>query len=95
MIGILAALGALLAGLYLALRDGLPWAAARRTGLIRRPGDRARTVSRAEDPERFDAMLDRRRKGMMTGLAVALAGLLFAAWQILSVAFMSGAPTAG
>ncbi len=38
MIGILAALGALLAGLYLALRDGLPWTAARRTGLIRRPG---------------------------------------------------------
>ncbi len=40
-------------------------------------------------------MLDRRRKGMMTGLAVALAGLLFAAWQILSVALMSGAPAAG
>ncbi|WP_162998156.1 hypothetical protein [Brevundimonas lutea] len=52
-------------------------------------------MSRAEDPERFDAMLDRRRKGMMTGLAVALAGLLFAAWQILSVALMSGAPAAG
>jgi|GEM_PF-3770795 len=70
-------LGASLAGLYLILRDLLPWLEAQRTGTLHTRGHSRRKVFRADDPERFRTLLRNRTDGMLIGLLAIAFGILW------------------
>lgn len=73
---LLSGVGAFFGGLYLGLRDLLPYLGAKRSGVITRKGARAVRVRRDEDPERFDQLLANRAKGTAVGFGLAMAGAL-------------------
>lgn len=70
----LLAVGALLGGLFLALKDFIPYLTARSSGVIKRKGHAGRKVSRTEDPEQFNRLLANRARSASVGLLVAFAG---------------------
>jgi hypothetical protein len=74
-------LGAIGAGLLLALRELIPWMEAGRTGRIKTRGERAQTVIRDEDPERFEALLKRRFNAAGPGALFVVGGLVWLAWN--------------
>ena len=83
--------GAIGAGLFLMLREFLPWVEARRTGRVRRKGARAQIVTREAEPERFEALLQNRLKAAGSGALLILGGLGWLAWNALGlVASVSG-----
>jgi hypothetical protein len=69
--------GACLAGLYLILRDLLPFLAAHRSGVVRTRGYKREAVRRSEDPVRFKALLRNHIDGMVIGLLAVLFGILW------------------
>jgi hypothetical protein len=77
--------GAIGAGLLLLLRELIPWMEAARTGTIRTRGTRAQTVSRAEDPERFKALLQRRFSAAGPGALFIIGGLVWLGWNALGL----------
>jgi len=67
-----------LAGVFLGVRDLLPYLAARRSGLIVRRGYAGLKVRRDEDAERFARLLSNRARGMAFGFSLAvLAAIVF------------------
>ena len=87
---LLMGLGAIGGGLFLTLREILPWFAAQRSGVIRTRGARSEKISRAVDPERFNALARRRLKAAAPGSVVIQGG---AAWLALNiVALLARAP---
>jgi len=83
--------GAIGAGLLLALRELLPWMEANRTGRIRTRGDRAQTVLRDEDPERFKALLNKRFNAAGPGALFVIGGVVWLAWNLLGLLMMAAA----
>ncbi|WP_439470349.1 hypothetical protein [Brevundimonas sp.] len=83
--------GAIGAGLLLALRELLPWMEANRTGRIRTRGDRAQTVLRDEDPERFKALLKKRFNAAGPGALFVIGGVVWLAWNLLGLLMMAAA----
>ena len=83
--------GAIGAGLLLALRELLPWMEANRTGRIKTRGDRAQTVVRDDDPERFKALLKRRFNAAGPGALFVIGGLVWLAWNMLGLLMMTAA----
>lgn len=79
----LAGIGAVLGGLFLMLREGLPLLEARRTGVVRSKGHAARRIERSAEPERFEALCRARQKAVTAGALVALGG---AVWTLIQVA---------
>jgi|LauGreStaDraftv2_3_1035109.scaffolds.fasta_scaffold171826_1 hypothetical protein len=69
--------GACLAGLYLILRDLLPFLEAHRSGVVRTRGYKREAVRRSEDPARFKALLRNHIDGMVIGLLAVLFGILW------------------
>lgn len=69
--------GACLAGLYLFLRDLLPFLEAHRSGVVRTRGYKREAVRRSEDPARFKALLRNHIDGMLIGLLAVLFGILW------------------
>jgi hypothetical protein len=66
--------GAVFGGLYLGLRDLLPYLAAVRSGSITRKGALAVRVRRDEDPDRFARLLANRVRGAALGFGLAILG---------------------
>jgi len=60
-----------LAGLFLGVRDLLPYLAARRSGVIVRRGYAGLRVQRDQDAERFARLLGNRARGMAFGFGLA------------------------
>ena len=69
--------GACLAGLYLILRDLLPFLEAHRSGVVRTRGYKREAVRRSEDPARFKALLRNHIDGILIGLKAVLFGILW------------------
>ena len=69
--------GACLAGLYLNLRELLPFLEAHRSGVVRTRGYKREAVRRSEDPARFKALLRNHIDGMVIGLLAVLFGILW------------------
>ena len=69
--------GACLAGLYLILRDLLPFLEAHRSGVVRTRGYKREAVRRSEDPARFKALLRNHIDCMVIGLLAVLFGILW------------------
>src|SRR5262245_62137988 len=61
-------LGAFLAGLYLILKDLIPWLNSQRTGETRTRAYNSKLVLRSEEPDRFSALQRNRIDGMIVGL---------------------------
>lgn len=59
-----------LAGLYLLLKDLIPWLNSQRTGETRTRAYNSQLVRRAEDPHRFEALQKNRTDGIVVGLLV-------------------------
>lgn len=70
-------IGACLAGLYLILRDLLPFLEAHRSGAVRTRGYKRQVVRRAEEPERFKRLVRNHVDGMLIGLLAVLFGILW------------------
>ncbi len=79
-------IGALLSGLFMGVKDLLPYLSAQRSGVIARRGSGAVRVRRYEDPDGFARLLANRSKGatlalglfMLGALGLSLVGLAFA-----------------
>jgi hypothetical protein len=67
-------LGVLIAGLFLLLREGLPLVEAMRSGVIHTKGSRRQRVERAAEPERFAALIKRRRNALGGPALAVIAG---------------------
>ncbi len=83
---VLAGIGAVLAGLFLMLRELLPAFEAGRTGVIRSKGAAAIRIERAAEPERFEAMRRGRFRAARFGIGLAAAGMLWTILQIVGIA---------
>lgn len=68
-------LAAYVAGLFLLLRELIPWAKARTSGVVQTRGHKREKVLRSQEPDGFKALLNQRFKGMAPG-AVCLLGAL-------------------
>ena len=69
-----------LAGLFLFLKDFIPWQKAQRTGETRTRAYNSKVVRRADEPDRFEALQKNLTGGMIVGLltiGVAFAWYLF------------------
>ena len=77
--------GASLAGLYLILRDLFPWLEAQRSGVLRTRGYNRKRVLRAEDHERFRALLRNRVDGMIIGLLAVGVGICWAFFGLFAL----------
>jgi hypothetical protein len=77
--------GASLAGIYLILRDLLPFLEAQRTGILHTRGYNRRKVLRADEPERFKALLRNRTDGMILGLLAIVFGILWLVFWVLAL----------
>jgi hypothetical protein len=83
-------LGAVLGGLFLAIKDLFPYLAAKRSGVIDRKGARAVRVRRDEDPEGFARLLANRGRSMGLGLGLSLAGAVLIGLFVLAAYGSSG-----
>ncbi len=83
-------LAALLAGLFLGLRDLFPLLAAKRSGVIVRKGARAVRVERGADPEGFARLLANRSKGTTVGFGIAMLGLIGVGLNVLALVGFAG-----
>lgn len=75
-------LAAIIAGLFLTLREGIPWARALSSGVIHTRGARREAIRRTENPERFKAMTDRRFRAMGPGLICLAAASGWVIWTV-------------
>lgn len=78
-------IGACLAGIYLILRDLLPFLGAHRSGVVRTRGYKREAVRRSEDPARFRALLRNHVDGMVIGLMAIVFGILWAFFGLLAL----------
>lgn len=85
MIWLYSGLGAIAAGLFLSLREFLPWLEARRTGRLRTRGARSQLILRDQEPERFEILADRRLKAAGPGALFALGGVFWLGWNMLGL----------
>ena len=76
-------IAAVLAGLFFALRELLPYLSAQASGSIKRRGYNGGVVRRSEDPERFSALLRNRLKGALAGFGIVVVAVVV--WIALSV----------
>ena len=82
--------GAIFAGLFMGGRELLPYLAARRTGVIVRPGARDIRVRRDENAESFERLLARRGNGAAAGFGLAVAGAVVISLFVLAMSGFSG-----
>ncbi|MBB4081392.1 hypothetical protein [Brevundimonas lenta] len=87
----MAGIGAIGAGVFLTLREFLPWLEANRTGAVRTRGARPQLVRRDEDPERFKDLTGRRLKAAGPGLLILAAGFGWLFWNVLAIAVSTAA----
>jgi len=78
-------MAAYVAGLFLILREAIPWIRAVSSGEIQTRGHRRQTIRRAEDPQRFAAMAKSRFKAMGLGAIVLACAVGWTVWGVLSV----------
>jgi hypothetical protein len=87
---------AFLAGLYLFLKDLIPWLKSERTGETRTRAYNSKLVLRADESDRFGALQKNRVDGMIVGLLVIGVGIalyyfgLFALVLLVPVAVIIG-----
>lgn len=80
--------GAVLAGLYLLLKDLIPWLKSQRTGETRTRAYNSKLVLRSEEPDRFDALQRNRISGMIVGLLAIGIGVAWAYFGIFSLVLL-------
>lgn len=88
-------LGALLAGLFLVLKDLIPWAQAQASGTIRSRGHNRQQVRRSEDPDRFRALSRNRLKGAWPGVILLMAAFGIWFWTAVVPALLAAVAEAG
>ena len=81
-------LGAFLAGLYLILKDLIPWLNSQRTGETRTRAYNSKRVLRSEEPDRFSALQRNRIDGMVVGLLAIGIGIGSAFFGIFSLVLL-------
>jgi len=77
-------IGAYLAGLFLLLREAIPWLEAQRSGVIRSRGHRRDRVERAVDPDRFRVLSQQRFKAMGLGAICLAVAVGWTFWSLLN-----------
>jgi hypothetical protein len=82
---VLIGIAAMIAGLFLLLRDAAPLLQAHRSGVIHTRGHQRRRVERAAEPERFANLVHQRRQGLNGPMALTLAGFGWTVWQLLAL----------
>jgi hypothetical protein len=88
-------IAAIIAGLILILRDGIPWTRAIASGVIHTRGTRRQKVERAAEPDRFKALADQRLRGTVPGLICLAAAIGWIAWSFLSAVLQTMQTEAG
>lgn len=81
----LVTLGAILAGLYLTLKDLIPWLRSQQTGQTRTRAYNSKLVLRSEEPDRFNALQKNRVGGMVVGLLAIGGGIAWAFVGLLAL----------
>ena len=81
-------LGAVLAGLYLFLKDLIPWLNSQRTGETRTRAHNSKLVLRSEEPDRFSGLQRNRIDGMVVGLLAIGIGIGWAFFGIYSLVLL-------
>ncbi len=87
-------IGAVFGGLFLGLRDLIPYLAAQRSGVILRKGARGERIQRAADPERFERLLANRAKSAGAGFGLTMVGALVLVLFALAVTGTATGPFA-
>lgn len=85
-------IAAYIAGLFLVLREGVPWLKARASGVIYTRGHRRHKVLRADEPERFAALAAHRFRAMGTGALVLALAVGWTVWNIFGAVLRAAAP---
>lgn len=75
----------MIVGLVLLLRELIPWARARSSGVIYRRGHSRQAIRRSEEPDRFRSLLNSRLKASLLGLGLIAAGAVWMAANILAM----------
>lgn len=89
MFQLAAALGAIFAGLFMLITQGLPLWRARREGVLVSRGYGSARIERSADPDRFENLLRQRLRGLFPGLILILVGMVFLVqfiWFVANVA---------
>ncbi|OGN46690.1 MAG: hypothetical protein A2093_05685 [Caulobacterales bacterium GWE1_67_11] len=84
-------IAAYIAGLFLILREGVPWLKARASGVIYTRGHRRHKVLRAEEPERFAALVATRFRAMGAGALVLALAVGWTVWHAIGAVLQSAA----
>ena len=77
-----AGVGAFLAGIFLLLKEGLPLARARASGVIHTRGARPAPIRRDEDPVRYASLWRQRARALAPLVLLILGGAAWTAMQV-------------
>ena len=83
-------IAALLSGLFIGLKDLIPYLRARRTGVILRKGALNVSVRRDADPEGFARLMANRSRGAVVGFGLSMAGAAIIGLFLLAFAGVRG-----
>jgi hypothetical protein len=85
-------IAAYIAGLFLILREAVPWLKARASGVIYTRGHRRHKVLRTEEPERFAALAANRFRAMGVGALVLALAVGWTVWSVFGAVLRAAAP---
>ncbi|GLK49252.1 hypothetical protein GCM10017620_22250 [Brevundimonas intermedia] len=85
-------IAAYIAGLFLVLREAVPWLKARASGVIYTRGHRRHKVLRAEEPERFAALAANRFRAIGVGALVLALAVGWTVWTLFGAVLQAAAP---
>ncbi len=71
------------AGLFLLLREAIPWLRARSSGVVHARGQRRTAVNRDVEPDRYAALMQTRSKAMWPGGIMVLVAVLWTGWSVI------------
>ncbi|WP_292228177.1 hypothetical protein [Brevundimonas sp.] len=78
------------AGLFLLLREAVPWLRARSSGVVYTRGQRRTAVHRDVEPDRYAALQSNRTRAMWPGLIMVLVALLWTFYAVIGVTQSAG-----
>ena len=73
------------AGLFLLLREALPWLRAKSSGIVHTRGHRRTPVQRDVEPEKYAVLMHNRFKAMLPGGMLLIIAAAWTIWTIIGL----------
>ena len=83
-------IGLYLAGLFLVVKDGVPWVLAVTSGTIRTRSSKRELVMREQEPGRFTDLVRQRFSGMAPGALCLILALAWTFWPVVGAISVRG-----